>query len=131
MFKNGALGIDKVCISLFHNFFSSSTFIAFCASVKNMVCDNFFFLLLFFLTQVKLGYPGWKQRYYKEKFGAESSQHIETKRKELVCLKAILSYFILSIFFLAFYFLLLIFLMLYGSVTYPYTTYAAVCYYGS
>lgn len=44
LFKNGALGIDKV----------------------------------------KLGYPGWKQRYYKEKFGAESSQHIETKRKELV-----------------------------------------------
>ncbi|OMO89064.1 putative 5-3 exonuclease protein [Corchorus capsularis] len=34
--------------------------------------------------KVKLGTPGWKQRYYKLKFSAETSEKIETTRKEIV-----------------------------------------------
>ncbi|KAL2518445.1 5'-3' exoribonuclease 3 [Abeliophyllum distichum] len=34
--------------------------------------------------KVKLGVPGWKERYYKEKFSAESPGDIETTRKEVV-----------------------------------------------
>ena len=35
-------------------------------------------------AQVRLGDSGWKDRYYKEKFSAESSGEIENLRKELV-----------------------------------------------
>ncbi|XVF46986.1 hypothetical protein PTKIN_Ptkin03bG0072800 [Pterospermum kingtungense] len=34
--------------------------------------------------KVRLGFPGWKERYYKHKFSAETKQEIETKRKEIV-----------------------------------------------
>lgn len=42
-------------------------------------------LFLFILrAQVRLGDFGWKDRYYKEKFSAESSGEIENLRKEIV-----------------------------------------------
>ncbi|GKV34983.1 hypothetical protein SLEP1_g43309 [Rubroshorea leprosula] len=34
--------------------------------------------------KVKLGFPGWRERYYKEKFSAETPDKIETIRKEIV-----------------------------------------------
>ncbi|KAL2557372.1 Uncharacterized protein Fot_02111 [Forsythia ovata] len=37
--------------------------------------------------KVKLGVPGWKERYYKEKFSAESPGDIETTRKEVAISK--------------------------------------------
>jgi Xrn1 helical domain len=36
------------------------------------------------LLQIRLGYPGWKARYYKEKFGAEGSNEIEGTQKFVV-----------------------------------------------
>ncbi|KAH0463419.1 hypothetical protein IEQ34_008001 [Dendrobium chrysotoxum] len=42
---------------------------------KNEVLDN---------DKVKLGCPGWKTRYYKEKFSAENAKEIEAIRKDLV-----------------------------------------------
>ncbi|KAF6142970.1 hypothetical protein GIB67_003926 [Kingdonia uniflora] len=34
--------------------------------------------------KVKLGEPGWKQRYYEEKFSAKSPDEIETMRKDII-----------------------------------------------
>lgn len=34
---------------------------------------------------MKFGTPGWKERYYKEKFSAESRDEIEATRKDVVC----------------------------------------------
>ncbi|KAL0920803.1 hypothetical protein M5K25_009972 [Dendrobium thyrsiflorum] len=42
---------------------------------KNEVLEN---------DKVKLGCPGWKTRYYKEKFSAENEKEIEAIRKDLV-----------------------------------------------
>ncbi|KAJ6820904.1 5'-3' exoribonuclease 2-like [Iris pallida] len=42
---------------------------------KNGIFDN---------DKVRLGYPGWKARYYREKFSACNSSEIETRRKTLV-----------------------------------------------
>ncbi|KAI8556842.1 hypothetical protein RHMOL_Rhmol05G0287000 [Rhododendron molle] len=36
------------------------------------------------ITQVKLGTVGWRERYYKEKFGAETKEDRERTRKEVV-----------------------------------------------
>ncbi|KAJ9699593.1 hypothetical protein PVL29_008270 [Vitis rotundifolia] len=36
------------------------------------------------IDRVKLGHPGWKERYYKEKCSCDTSQGIESTRKELV-----------------------------------------------
>jgi hypothetical protein len=33
---------------------------------------------------VRLGAAGWKERYYKEKFSAETWRDIENQRKEIV-----------------------------------------------
>lgn len=37
---------------------------------------------------MRLGHPGWRERYYKEKFFAENADQIEKIRKEIVCLNA-------------------------------------------
>ncbi|OMO83181.1 putative 5-3 exonuclease protein [Corchorus olitorius] len=42
--------------------------------------------------KVKLGTPGWKKRYYKLKFSAETSEKIETERKEIVCILTVEKY---------------------------------------
>ncbi|XP_059593227.1 5'-3' exoribonuclease 3 [Vitis vinifera] len=36
------------------------------------------------IDRVRLGHPGWKERYYKEKCSCDTSQGIESTRKELV-----------------------------------------------
>jgi len=35
--------------------------------------------------QIKLGSPGYKERYYKAKFSVETAADIEGKMKEIVC----------------------------------------------
>jgi 5'-3' exonuclease len=34
--------------------------------------------------QVKLGEPGWRDRYYEEKFGARTSERMEDIRRDVV-----------------------------------------------
>ncbi|GFQ08282.1 5'-3' exoribonuclease 3, partial [Phtheirospermum japonicum] len=34
---------------------------------------------------VKFGTTGWRERYYKEKFAAQTAHDIEATRKDLVC----------------------------------------------
>lgn len=40
------------------------------------------------VLQVQLGHPGWKKRYYKEKFSAETADQMERTRKDIVCLNS-------------------------------------------
>lgn len=35
-------------------------------------------------VQVKLGEPGWRDRYYEEKFGARTSDQMEEIRRDVV-----------------------------------------------
>ena len=35
-------------------------------------------------VQVKLGEPGWRERYYEEKFGARTPEQIEEIRRDVV-----------------------------------------------
>jgi 5'-3' exonuclease len=36
------------------------------------------------IFQVKLGEPGWRDRYYEEKFGVKTPQQIEEIRRDVV-----------------------------------------------
>jgi 5'-3' exoribonuclease 2 len=43
---------------------------------------NLFFFI--FTCKVKLGEPGWKDRYYEEKFGVRDAYEIESIRRDVV-----------------------------------------------
>ena len=49
-------------------------------------CDKYFFYvqILTYLLQIRLGLPGWKSRFYGEKFGAETSNEIGKLQTEMV-----------------------------------------------
>lgn len=40
--------------------------------------------MLYLFYQVKLGEPGWKERYYEEKFNAKTPEEREETRKDVV-----------------------------------------------
>jgi hypothetical protein len=42
------------------------------------------FVSSMFFYQVKLGEPGWKERYYEEKFSAKSLDEMEAVRRDVV-----------------------------------------------
>jgi 5'-3' exonuclease len=44
---------------------------------------------LFCYVQVKLGEPGWRERYYEEKFGARTSEQIEEIRRDVVSFSSV------------------------------------------
>lgn len=41
-------------------------------------------ITLFFNIQIKLGEPGWRERYYEDKFGARTPEQIEEIRRDVV-----------------------------------------------
>lgn len=43
-----------------------------------------FSIFLMYCWQIKLGVPGWKERYYEEKFEAKSSEELEEIRRDVV-----------------------------------------------
>ena len=49
-------------------------------------CDKYIFYvhILTHLLQIKLGLPGWKSRFYREKFGAETSNEVGRLNTEMV-----------------------------------------------
>ena len=82
LFKNGDLGSDKVWLSniLSHNFLWT---IYIKPYFKIWVLHAWSTFL-----QVRFAVGGYKERYYKYKFSAEGPADIERKRKEVVCLIA-------------------------------------------
>lgn len=63
-------------------------------SLKNEASQFMQFILLSFIylcwigsdlsLQIKLGVPGWKERYYTEKFPAKTPEEMEEVRKDIV-----------------------------------------------
>ena len=41
-------------------------------------------ITLFVNIQIKLGEPGWRERYYEDKFGARTPEQIEEIRRHVV-----------------------------------------------
>jgi 5'-3' exonuclease len=44
---------------------------------------------LFCYVQVKLGEPGWRERYYEDKFGARTPEQIEEIRRDVVSFSSV------------------------------------------
>lgn len=62
--------------------------------VSYVCCGNWFFFAQIFtyLLQIKLGSPGWKSRFFKEKFDAETKDEIAKLQNEMVTISCFLNY---------------------------------------
>lgn len=56
-----------------------------CISLSIVQTESFEFMIILVLCkQVRLGEPGWKERYYMEKFEARTPEEMEEFRKDVV-----------------------------------------------
>jgi 5'-3' exoribonuclease 4 len=73
LIKSGASNHDKVSDAYFRRYFS-------CVSV------------LTYLLQIRLGLPGWKSRFYREKFGVENYNEVGKLKTNMVTFFVLLSF---------------------------------------